>query len=651
MHSVLYSYVYRVFSHRWIRLVLLSFMACAIALSPATRALGQSISFGESGAVGTESLPPSGVTRYGVLEAAWVESPVSKEHLFQIASPTVINRSELSGEQVPVEIRAQNIEDLLWLEVSRFRENALAELFNTSAETADITSSPDTRVIISTLQEMPVLQFSSQEDSRPLTAATVTPTDADFYGAKPKEVAELWKNALEDEMSLTATIYSPQNFRTSLQQAATTLAGLLCITGILTFLHWWFGRKQKVLKNQYKSEVEVSAQKAASMPATNSTEHRPRKLRQRSGEGSFINTLKNKQFKQLFTDPLGLSNKIDVYRTVRWVLVWLTVLAWYAGLYFLTTQLPILMQWRDRILIRPFILLVIWFLTSLAIRVSSFLIQRSINAWKERPHFASGDAHRQAVRSHTIAGALKGLATSLIIVVGILLTLTQFGWPVSSLLAGGALLGVALSFGAQNIIKDVVNGCLILIEDQFAVGDVVTINEEGGAVESLNLRLTQLRSADGELISIPNSNIALVKNLTSSWSRVNLAIEVAYETDVDKAISVIESVSTEMSQADTWKDSILEPPELLGVDDFGHSSVTLRLWIRTQPLEQWAIAREFRRRLKAAFEQAGILPPIPQRFIQIENTSPVHRTEGHLAGQATSQNNSQPHAKTKPMLN
>ncbi|MGF1601167.1 MAG: mechanosensitive ion channel family protein [Thermosynechococcaceae cyanobacterium] len=270
-------------------------------------------------------------------------------------------------------------------------------------------------------------------------------------------------------------------------------------------------------------------------------------------------------------------------------------------------------------LTQPLRLLIIWFIVSLSIRISNFLIQRSINAWKENPHLRFGDARRQVLRPQTIAGALQGLTNCILVLLGILITLTQFGLPPSSILAGSALFGLALSFGAQNLIKDVVNGCLILLEDQFAVGDVITINHVSGIVEKLNLRLTQLRNTDGELISVPNSSITVVKNQTSSWSRVNLGIEVAYSTDLDHAIAVIETVATQMSQEADWQSLILDQPQVLGVDAFGDNSITIRLWIQTEPLQQWTVGRELRRRLKLAFDKEGISIPFPQRSIWFEN--------------------------------
>ena len=277
------------------------------------------------------------------------------------------------------------------------------------------------------------------------------------------------------------------------------------------------------------------------------------------------------------------------------------------------------MRWSNQVLTQPLNLMAIWFLISLTMRLGNAAIQHSVNAWKETSYLAFGDVQRKAFRSTTIAGALQGMVTCILLFLGIVLTLTQLGLPVSSFLAGSALVGLALSFGAQSLVKDVVNGCLILLEDQFAVGDVITANGESGLVEKLNLRLTQLRNEDGELISIPNSAISLVKNQTNSWSRVNMAINVPYDANLDRAIAIVEKIATDMSQSTQWQSAILEPPEMLGVDSFNDNSVTIRLLIRTQPSQQWAVGREFRRLLKQAFDIEGISMQLPQQSVLLDS--------------------------------
>jgi len=166
----------------------------------------------------------------------------------------------------------------------------------------------------------------------------------------------------------------------------------------------------------------------------------------------------------------------------------------------------------------------------------------------------------------------------------------------------------------------------IILEDQYAIGDVIAVDKVSGFVETMNLRITQLRDSEGRLITIPNSEIKIVANLSSNWSRADLSIPVAYHTDVDKALEVIDTVAQEMSQDDLWREEILDKPEVLGVDDFGSRGVIIRVWIKTQPLKQWHVAREFRRRLKVALDEAGISIPMPQQEVLFNNLLPAAST-------------------------
>lgn len=603
--------------YRVLRFLLISITIFAIALTWGTSASSQIPSFGESPSTELK-LPPSGVSRYGALEVAWVRSPISGDNLFQIASPTVLDRGNLEMSQMPVEVRAKNIEDLLWLETTRFRENAFAQLFNPVTQS----DKPETRsaqVIISTLKNLQVLQISNSANSRPLTISTVTPADTDFYSETPEQLAQQWKEILENEIAAIKTIYSPQFLQQRLQQTAAILLGIILLTGLFGSLYWKIGSKQKRLTAQYAAEVEAAA---STQPPAPQVDILPTGIQSQS-QAKQIELSKSRQFFHLLGQQFHLANRLDIYKFARWFLLWLMILVWYLGVYVITTRLPILMQWSNKVLTQPLNLILIWFLMSLMMRVSNFLIQRSINTWKENPYLDFGEAQRKVLRYQTIVGALQGLSTCILFLLGVLLTLIEFGLPTSSILTGSAVLGLALSFGSQNLVKDLVNGCLILLEDQFAVGDIITANGESGLVEKLNLRLTQLRNIDGELISIPNSSITLVKNKTSSWSRVNLGIEVAYNTDLDHAIAVIGEVAHQMSQDSDWKSFILEPPQVLGVDAFGDNSITIRLWIRTEPLQQWQVAREFRRRLKNVFDKEGISIPFPQQSIWFENTLPT----------------------------
>jgi small conductance mechanosensitive channel len=191
------------------------------------------------------------------------------------------------------------------------------------------------------------------------------------------------------------------------------------------------------------------------------------------------------------------------------------------------------------------------------------------------------------------------------------------------LLAGAGIIGLAISLASQNLLRDIINGFLILMEDQYGVGDVIVVDEVAGLVESMNLRITQLRNEEGRLITIPNSQIAIVQNLSKEWSRVDIMIPVSHTSDINEALELIEQVAEDMRDDPKWKALILEPPLLLGVDNLDHVGATVRIWIKTLPLKQWEVAREYRRRLKIAFDQSGVNIGVPQQSLHLHSTLPV----------------------------
>jgi moderate conductance mechanosensitive channel len=218
---------------------------------------------------------------------------------------------------------------------------------------------------------------------------------------------------------------------------------------------------------------------------------------------------------------------------------------------------------------------------------------------------------RQVARAATIRSVVESAARLVLITFFVLFVLAQVGVNVSTLLAGVGILGLAISFGAQSLVKDVITGFFILAEDQFGVGDVVTIAGFSGAVESLNLRITTLRALDGSVHVIPNGQIDKVTVASKEWSRSVVDIEVAYRADLDRALEVIHDEATRMSSALGWSWRITGPPEVTGVEALGPSGIVVRVLFKTLPKEQWAVGREFRRRIKNRFDAEGIEIPYP----------------------------------------
>ncbi len=201
------------------------------------------------------------------------------------------------------------------------------------------------------------------------------------------------------------------------------------------------------------------------------------------------------------------------------------------------------------------------------------------------------------------------------LLVGLITVLPLFGFNVGALLAGAGIVGLAVGFGAQSLVKDVISGLFVLVENQYAKGDVVNIAGIGGLVEDVNLRRTILRDLDGTVHSIPNGEVSVASNLTRSWSRVNIMIGVSYGEDLDHVFAVINRVGEEMAKDTEWAKDIIEAPKALGVEGFGDSGVDIRILGDTQPIRQWDVMRELRRRLKKAFDAEGIEIPFPHRTL------------------------------------
>ncbi len=221
-------------------------------------------------------------------------------------------------------------------------------------------------------------------------------------------------------------------------------------------------------------------------------------------------------------------------------------------------------------------------------------------------------------RVDTLSNVIYRTAWVVAMLIGLLTILPEFGINTNALIASAGLIGIAVGFGAQSLVKDIISGIFILLENQFSEGDVINIAGVGGVVEDVNLRRTRLRDLSGVVHSIPNGEITVASNLTRSWSRVNLIIGVSYGDDVDHVFEVINRIGQEMAQDPQWKDDIIEAPKALGVEDFGDSSVDIRILGDTQPIRQWDVMRELRRRLKRAFDAEGIEIPFPHRTLVSE---------------------------------
>lgn len=233
----------------------------------------------------------------------------------------------------------------------------------------------------------------------------------------------------------------------------------------------------------------------------------------------------------------------------------------------------------------------------------------------------------RAKRTATFAKTVENIIRAVIVVVGLLAMLRQAGIELAPLLAGAGIVGLAVSFGAQNLAKDIINGFFILAENNMNVGDVVQVAGKSGTVERITLRTTVLRDLEGNVHAVPNSEILTITNMTKEWSRAVIEIGVAYRENVDAVIDALRETGDGLAKDPAFGPLIVEPMEILGVDSFGESSVNIKVMFKTVPVKQWPVAREFRRRVKKTFEERGIRIPYPHRMIYFgDGSAPGKRT-------------------------
>lgn len=218
-------------------------------------------------------------------------------------------------------------------------------------------------------------------------------------------------------------------------------------------------------------------------------------------------------------------------------------------------------------------------------------------------------------RAATLTAVFRSTGSLFILVGGILMLLDQFGVPIGPLLGGAAIFGLAVAFGAQNLVKDYFTGFMILLEDQYAVNDVIRINNVAGMVERITLRMTVLRDASGVAHFIPHGTITMVSNMSHGWSRANLEIAIAYKEDTDRVMVVLKDICTELRKDEKFAPLMLDDAEMLGVDALGESGVVVKFLAKTAPTKQWEVKRELLRRIKKRFDEEGIEIPLPQRVV------------------------------------
>ncbi len=524
-----------------------------------------------------QPLPP-GVERQGTIETAAIT--LDDRKLFRIASPTVFDRSNL-GEQIPVEVRARQIES-----------NLLRLIPASRRDTAPI--APANLIVkIEIVNGLPVLYAEDSQTKDLRALLTVTDADAQYHGISHTQLAEEWQKILENELRQAIERRQPEALREQILTVIEVLGISLAVTLLLGIFSLGLARRKRYL---YKRQTaKLNAQQGASgqefVRAVEEGEH-PRRL------------LRKVKLK------LGLQRRLQIVSFFQWLLFWCIIFIWAFSLAYSLNVFPETRPFARKLVITPIVLLLTFFVIGLINQLIDISVEKFIQQISKEQELTASELQRVT----TIARVVEGMKRVVVYTVGALWVLQWLGFLSGSVLALGTVIAIVISFAAQNLLRDLINGLLILIEDQYRIGDLVEIDDKSGIVESLNLRITQLRNPSGHLITLPNSSIVRVENLSRFWSRSDFRIEVAYDTDVDLALQLVRDTTDVMAEDPAWKDLILDTHEFFGVDQLSHTGIVIRIWIKTTPLKQWPVAMELRRRLKKAFDCYDIKIGIPQQI-------------------------------------
>lgn len=432
---------------------------------------------------------------------------------------------------------------------------------------------------------------------KPEEIVTVTQFDAQVADRRPEALAEEWADQIEEALRLAYQERLPEARQERWKRALVLGAVILVLSPLIALLQRRATRHYQYLSQQRHPE-ELHPPEDELEPQNDST-----------GMGSRV------QFLRAMMPQIVLERHISMVILLRRVLLFLQLALWIGGSIWILSEFPETRAYASWLQKFPVQILGIWLFVAVANKLTDVLFDNLLQSWVEQESLNPTASKRFILRAPTLAAALKGMTSFIAGLIGVIWFLALQNFPLDSLITGAGIFGVALTLVFQNLIKDLINGVLILWEDQFAVGDVIDVGHGPGFVEYMNLRVTRLRGEGGRLSTVPNGQIQVVHNLSKEWSRIDFRIWISHDADALEAIQVMRQTMEEMQADPDWTESIIEPTMLAGVENLDERGTQLLMWTKTKPLQQWNVEREYRRRLKLAFEAAGISIAIPKQML------------------------------------
>jgi small conductance mechanosensitive channel len=467
-------------------------------------------------------------------------------------------------------------------------QNAISQVLSVS-QNGDTVFDPETfKVTVQQEGSQQVLFATDGKHAAPVAIVTVTSNDATYNRMSDGEVAQQWRALLQNALSAALDKRQPDVIKRNARIAAQLGAAcaLLTVVGVLALS--FVGRRTRKLR------AIVEAQREEARSALSDTAAGPAQLaaHQRNVFAFALRTL----------EP---ENRLRALGSLRSVIWWVVVLAWVAAIIYVLLLFPATAAFGHFALQASGRVVAIWLFAALGDRVLEYGIARFAEAYSRRG-FSSEDKARRVLRIPTFTAALGGFKTVIVFFVAAIATLSVLQVPVASVVTIGGVAAVAVGLAAQSLIRDVLGGLLVLLEDQYIVGDSIQIGDYNGIVENLTLRIVQIRDTKGRLITVPHSSVVQVVNMSRNWSRIDYRVAVAPGTDPDAALAVLRDTFEGLRSDQAWSDAIVEPVEWMGVETVWINGIVLRAVMRTAPLRQAEIQRILNVRLMEAFAKAGI---------------------------------------------
>lgn len=584
---------------------------------------------------------------------------VDGEPIFLIAVPTGNASKEGDSSLSPIVYRQQRIE-------SKFKEIVQRGF---DPETLNVASSILNGAII--------IQISDDKNLRPQILRTITKADADLYALTPEDLASETVDQVRNALMRARRERQPEALRRQIKVALVIVTIVVTVSLVVLFIYRWLGHRIHLLKMAINCLVKAEEEdpnfdynyidasifkNIAAIPRYSfafqildriaiflyylsaysktilfgnvgwgDSKKNPPLTFSLDNQKIFENILELFQGKDFYD---FLKNRLKQVVFTRRILIFFLFIIWIRGSAFFLQVFPNTRRLGRQLSGTPISLTLIWLSAIILIKISDFLIESFFHTIEnDYAILQTAKYTRRKIRINTVSSAVRGINLVVCIFTAFVFSLSLFDVPVATVLAGAGIIGFAVSFGSQNLIKDLIAGISNLMSDAFAINDFVLIGEFEGVVEDTNLFVTRIRCPNGDLVTIPNGAIGTVCNQTKDWSRVDYSVMVAADADPKKAIAVLQQVALGLYHDPWWHPKMLQAPELKGIEEVSHQGILIRIWLKTLPGEQWDVARELRLRVKVAFESQEIAIGVPQQQLLMTGTgtSPLYGDEKERA--------------------